>query len=48
MRLGDFAHLPAREDFDALQSLGVWETHIEVKRYRRFSLHTIFEGKFGR
>jgi hypothetical protein len=21
---------------------------IEVKRYRRFSLHTIFEGKFGK
>jgi len=27
---------------------GIWETHIEVKRYARFSLHTIFEGKFGR
>jgi hypothetical protein len=26
----------------------VWETHIEVKRYARFSLHTIFEGKFGK
>lgn len=22
--------------------------HVEVKRYKRFSLHTIFEGKFGR
>lgn len=23
------------------------DVHIEVKRYARFSLHTIFEGKFG-
>jgi hypothetical protein len=23
------------------------DMHVEVKRYRRFSLHTIFEGKFG-
>lgn len=24
-----------------------WETHIEVKRYKKFSLHSIFESKFG-
>lgn len=26
---------------------GSWETHIEVKRYKRFSLHSTFEKKFG-
>jgi hypothetical protein len=41
MRVPDFAHL--------LKLTGElpWETHIEVKRFARFSHHTIFEGKFG-
>lgn len=45
MRLEDFAHLLRQSDanYD-----GVWETHVEVKRYARFALHTIFESKFGR
>lgn len=25
----------------------VWETHIEVKRYKKFAHHTLFEEKFG-
>ncbi len=44
MRVKDFAYL--------LKLTGgittTWETHIEVKRYKRFSLHTIFEKKFGK
>lgn len=25
---------------------GKWETHIEVKRYKRFALHSLFEEEF--
>lgn len=31
-----------------LMEVSGYRGHIEVKRYKRFSLHTIFEGKFGR
>ena len=43
IRLDDFAELLLRsaEHF-------AWETHIEVKRYARFALHTIWNSKFGR
>lgn len=43
MRVDDFADLLKGH------ALGgdPWETHIEVKRYKKFSLHTIFKGKFG-
>lgn len=50
MRLDDFAHLL----YETGSSGPVvypwenpWETHIEVKRYSRFALHTIFEHEFG-
>jgi hypothetical protein len=39
LRLKDFAVL--------LDDYGDWETHVEVKRYSRFSLHNIFTKKFG-
>ena len=35
-------------DFMDLWALSQPEVHIESKRYARFALHTIFEGKFGR
>lgn len=46
LRLDDFATLLRGHagDWDGAP----WETHVEVKRYARFSLHSIFEGKFGR
>ena len=40
LRLADFIVL--------LQERELWETHIEVKRYARFALHTIWNAKFGR
>lgn len=46
MRLNDFVDLLTAAAA-APWSPGVWETHIEVKRYARFALHTIFEKKFG-
>jgi hypothetical protein len=45
MRLPDFVRLLHMTDE---YGSDVWETHIEVKRYARFSLHTIFNSKFGR
>lgn len=36
------------EDFALLLLASNREAHIEVKRYARFALHSIFEKKFGR
>lgn len=41
MRLDDFSFL-------LLGQPRLLETHVEVKRYARFSLHSIFAGKFPR
>lgn len=52
LRLDDFAPLLRSTSFERGRTVGgttePWETHIEVKRYSRFSLHTIFTEKFGR
>jgi len=48
MRAKDFAALLGFTEDMSYPVPGPWETHIEVKRYARFSLHTIFENKFGR
>lgn len=48
VRAEDFAHLLGLTDQGANAWPEPWETHIEVKRYARFSLHSIFEKKFGR
>ncbi|MES2155999.1 MAG: hypothetical protein V4510_12775 [bacterium] len=45
IRQEDFAELLAQAAASQLDQ--VWETHVEVKRYARFSLHTIFDQKFG-
>lgn len=47
MRLEDFAMLLEATAANPW-SPGVIETHIEVKRYARFALHTIWNKKFGR
>lgn len=39
--------IPLREFAELLAYRG-YGARIEVKRYRRFALHTIFENKFGR
>lgn len=39
MRMEDFLHLLGDDEC---------ELHIEVKRYARFALHTIWNSKFGR
>lgn len=44
LRVKDFARLLSLTDISG----GPQETHVEVKRYKRFSLHSIFEGKFKR
>lgn len=46
MRVRDFERLMMSELFDGKGDLP--GLAIEVKRYARFSLHTIFAGKFGR
>lgn len=48
MRLDQFAELLHATDEGPNAYPEPRETHIEVKRYARFSLHTIFEKKFGR
>jgi hypothetical protein len=48
LRAEDFAQLVAAVDDDRRASnLPLDEVHVEVKRFARFSLHTIFEGKFA-
>lgn len=47
MRLDQFVILLKDTAYMAQEPEIPWETHIEVKRYKRFSLHSIFEGKFG-
>ena len=49
VKLDDFAEMYAALDQDSQDEWRRWVgLRIEVKRYKRFSLHTIFEGKFGR
>lgn len=45
LTLSDFKRLMLT--LDAAAEPFVTEVHVEVKRYRRFSLHTIFNSKFG-
>ena len=47
MRLDDFVIL-LRNTMPEYDGSMPWETHIEVKRYARFALHSIFEAKFGK
>jgi Holliday junction resolvase len=35
------------EEFARLLANSIVEVHVEVKRYKRFSLHSLFERKFG-
>ena len=42
MNLWDFARIFRRKFPENILAL-----RVEVKRYKRFSLHTLFEGKFG-
>lgn len=49
LRAEDFAQLVVQRDANALANgRPARPVHVEVKRYARFSLHSIFEGKFGR
>lgn len=45
VRLGDFMGLLRADDMFLHPHRRA--VHVEVKRYNRFSLHTIFQGKFG-
>jgi hypothetical protein len=45
VRLADFIML--LDAFDRNHEPFFQEVHVEVKRYARFALHSIFEGKFG-
>ena len=47
LRLHDLATLINIADANPLTSAGVLPLHIEVNRYARFALHTIFKNKFG-
>lgn len=48
LRLEDFASLLNIADLFDPRPESRYEIHVEVKRYKRFSLHSIYEGKFGK